>query len=215
VAGFVRWMNDQVAEWGLQNTRFANPHGLDAKDNYTTAYEMAIITRYAIAEPTFAEIVRLPEWIVNHRVVKSTNELLNAYPGMIGVKTGTTDEAGENLITIVDRPAGQALTVVMGSTDRYRDTRLLLDYYYANYAELHVSLPDTAQSRYLDAEGNWHTLELRAPQTYLVKPWQMENVRLYRRIDQRATSPSPDEPVGVLEVHVASERLAEVPMYAR
>ena len=114
VAGFVGWMNEQVAEWGLQNTHFANPHGLDDKDNYTTAYDMAVITRTPYIQPTFAEIVRLPEWIVNHRVVTSTNELLNAYQGMIGVKTGTTDEAGENLITLVDRPAGQALTVVMG-----------------------------------------------------------------------------------------------------
>ncbi|MHB0857847.1 MAG: D-alanyl-D-alanine carboxypeptidase family protein [Anaerolineae bacterium] len=215
VRTFVGWMNDQAAEWGLQNTSFGNPHGLDDRNTYSTAYDMAVIARHAMLDPTLADIVNTKEAVVNKHWVHTTNELIYSYTGTIGVKTGTTDLAGECLIAMVDQPAGQVLVVVMGSENRFLDTRLLLDYYYANYAEVKIDLPDTTQNRYLDDAGVWHNLALREPSTLLVLPWQRGTVSLYRRMDNVSANPSPDEPVGTLQVTLAGRPVTEVPLYAR
>jgi len=212
---FVNWMNDLATSWGLADTHFANPHGLDQEDGYSTAYDMAIIASHAMRDPTFAEIVgHSKEWVAGH-LLESTNELLSAYPGTVGVKTGTTDRAGECLVTMVERPSGGMLSVVMGSQDRYLDSRLLLDYAYASFAEIRIDLPDTPQNRYLDANHAWRGFRLREPVTLLVSPWQARTARFYRRIDDIGGNPDPEVPIGVLEVGMAGGRLTEIPIYVR
>jgi len=212
---YVNWMNDLATSWGLTDTHFANPHGLDQEDGYSTAYDMAIIASQAMRDRTFADIVGHSKgWVAGHWL-ESTNELLSAYPGTVGVKTGTTERAGECLITMVERPTGDMLSVVMGSQDRYRDSRLLLDYAYASFSEIRIDLPDTPQNRYLDENHTWRGFRLREPVTLLVSPWQARTARFYRRIDDIGGSPDPEKPVGVLEVSLAGQRLTEIPIYVR
>jgi len=215
VETFVGWMNELAASWGLQETHFANPHGLDHPDTYSTAYDMAILASYAMNDSTFAGIVQNPKAYVAGHWVESTNELLTTYPGTIGVKTGTTDEAGECLATMTSRPSGTMVSVVMGSEDRFVDTRLLLDYAYAGYAEIRIDLPDTPQNRYLDENHDWQAFMLREPLTLLVSPWQARAWSCYRRIDNIAANPDPEAPIGVLEVSLAGHHLTEVPIYVR
>jgi D-alanyl-D-alanine carboxypeptidase len=215
VQTFVGWMNEYVARMGLADTHFANPHGYDHPQNYSTAFDMAIIGRLAMANPVIADIVRRPEAIAAWRNLISTNELLNTYSGAIGIKTGTTGQAGECLATMVNRPTGRAISVVMGSDYRFHDTRLLMDYHYANFAELRIDLPYNALNRYQDLEYNWHAIGLRGPLTVLVKPWQLDTVRVYRRIDNVAPNPNYDEPIGRLIVSLDGRLLTEVPIYAR
>jgi D-alanyl-D-alanine carboxypeptidase (penicillin-binding protein 5/6) len=215
VQTYVGWMNDLVTSWGLTDTHFANPHGLDEEGNYSTAYDSALIAWQAMRNPVFADIVRRAEAIAAYRNLESTNELLNTYPGTIGVKTGTTDLAGECLISMVDRPQGKALLVVMDSEDRFRDSRLMLNYFYANFAEVNVDLQETPQNRYLDGQGHWHAFGLQAPRTFLVSPWQVEETSFYRRIDNPSTEPDVQEPVGALDVRLMGRSLSEIPLYAR
>jgi D-alanyl-D-alanine carboxypeptidase len=215
VPTFVAWMNDQAKAWGLNDTHFTNPHGLDEEGTYSTAYDMAVIALQAMANPTFASIVRQPKALAAQRNLEATNQLLALYPGTVGVKTGTTDRAGECLVALVDRPQGKALGIVMGSTDRYADMRLLMDYFYANFAELHLDLGQTEQNRYLDAAGTWHAIRLREPMTLIIAPWQLGGVSLYRRLDNPSATPDPNQPVGALEVTWSGKKLVEVPLYAR
>ena len=215
VATYVGWMNDLAASWELKNTHFANPHGLDEEGAYTSAYDMAVIALRAMGDPTFAEIVRQPEAFVAQRQLEATNKQLTMYPNTVGVKTGTTDRAGECLIALVDRPQGKALGVVMGSTDRYRDMRLLMDYFYANFAELRLDLPQTPQNRYQDEAGNWHEFHLGQPTTLIISPWKLDAVSYFRRVDNPTANPDPDQPIGALEVTLLEKRLIEVPIYAR
>jgi D-alanyl-D-alanine carboxypeptidase len=223
---FVGWMNEKVLEWGLGDTRFANSHGLDDQDAYTTAWDMAIIAREAMRRPDVRNIVRQDEAYVAGHWIQNTNELLPTYPGMVGVKTGTTDLAGECLIAMVERPSGNVLSVVLGSQDRFRDTRLLLDYYYGNYAEVHVDLADTEQNRYRDEAGNWRHLSVRDPTVLLISPWEVDTLSYYRRIDDISAIRDVDmegsgmpegspTPVGVLFVERAARQLAEIPLYVR
>ncbi len=215
VGTFVGWMNALVASWGLKDTRFANPHGLDARDAYSTAYDMAIIAYHAMNDPLIAHAVGQSEFIIAGRKLVSTNELLNTYSGAIGVKTGTTDRAGECLIAMVDRPTGKVMLVLMGSKNRYLDARLLLDYYYANYAELRIDLQPSPQNRYLDESNAWREFGLRERMILLVKPWEVTTAAFYRRIDDISASPARDKPIGALEVKLAGRPLTELPLYAR
>jgi len=214
-ATFVGWMNELVARLGLLDTHCANPTGLDHKDAYSSAYDMAIVARYAMNYPVFADIVRRYQAYAGGRWLESTNKLLNTYSGMIGVKTGTEQLAGECLITVVDRPQGRVLTVIMGSTDRFADTYLLLEYYYANYAELRIDLPQTPQNRYLDESNTWQEFGLKEPVVLLIKPWQMGTATYYRRIDNLSPDPDPDEPIGALVVTLAGNPFTEIPLYVR
>jgi serine-type D-Ala-D-Ala carboxypeptidase (penicillin-binding protein 5/6) len=212
---FVGWMNALVAEWGLTDTHFANPHGLDNKDGYASAYDLTIIALRAMSEPLFAEIVSHAEVVVGTRKLQTTNELLSRYQGMIGIKTGTEEKAGECFIGMVKRPTGTVLVVIMGSTDRFTEARALLDYYYANFAELRIDLPDTPQNYYLDESHTLRGIKLQQPLTLLISPWQWGRASFYRRIDNLSANPDPAQPVGALEVTLAGETLSEVPIYAR
>jgi D-alanyl-D-alanine carboxypeptidase len=212
---YVNWMNDLSAQWGMADTHWANPHGLDNADGYSSAYDIAIAARNAMADPVFADIVSYPDAVIAGHWVVSTNELLNTYPGAVGIKTGTTDRAGECLAAMVDRVPGRALTVVMGSDDRFLDTRLLMDYYYANYAVLTIDLPQTDQNRYLDEEGKWREFRLERPFAMLIKPWQVGMARSYRRIDTLSANPDPSAPIGALEITLDGLAVGEVPLYVR
>jgi D-alanyl-D-alanine carboxypeptidase len=131
VNAFVARMNAVGVERGLTNTMAVNPSGLDAPGMTSTAHDLARLAALVLADPILAPIVRTPEATIPSAYgtypVKNTNELLGM-PGVIGVKTGTTDEAGQNLILAVDENNHRLIIVVLGSTDRYADARALLAY---------------------------------------------------------------------------------------
>ena len=131
VNAFVARMNALGVERGLTGTTAINPSGLDAPGMISTARDLARLADLVLADPTLAPIVRMPEAMIPSAYgvypVKNTNELLGT-PGVIGVKTGTTDEAGQNLILAVAENDHRLIVVVLGSTDRYADARALLAY---------------------------------------------------------------------------------------
>ena len=95
--GFAVLMNKKAKELGLNNTHFVTPHGLDDKEHYTTAYELAILTDYALKNKKFAEIVNTKSKtiLINgyQKQIHNTNELLGVLEGVNGVKTGFTNNA--------------------------------------------------------------------------------------------------------------------------
>ncbi len=214
VGVFVGWMNEWVDKWGLQNTRFANPSGLDAEDNFTSAWDMALIALYAMQEPMLRDILSQPEMVSTNRRLVNTNEMLRRYPGAVGVKTGTERQAGQCLITLVERRQGQALSVLLGSTDRYADATVLMDYFYRNYAELTIDLSPSPINQYVDVNGDLRPMGLQEPVKLLVRSWQMGDVTMVRRIENPTANPTPDEPIGRLQVYLAGRTLVELPLYA-
>lgn len=97
VEGFAKLMNQKAEELGLSNTHFVTPHGLDDEDHYTTAYELALLTDYALENETFRKIVNTQSTSINingsSRSIGNTNELLGYLQGINGVKTGFTNGA--------------------------------------------------------------------------------------------------------------------------
>lgn len=133
-SGFVALMNRQAKEFGAFNTNFRNPHGLSALGHYTTAFDLALITRYALQYPQFARLVRTRqedlEWAEGERraPIANTNRLLWSFAGADGVKTGTTSEAGHCLVASATRDGRQLIAVILRSGDRWGDAAALLDY---------------------------------------------------------------------------------------
>ncbi len=136
VEGFAEMMNQKARSIGAADSHFVTPHGLDTGDQYSTAYDMAIITRYAMKNPVFAKIVATSDFSIPGFSLYNTNELLGAYPGVDGVKTGYTGKAGRCLITTAQRAGMRVISVVFGSptrSARANATKSLLEYSYENY----------------------------------------------------------------------------------
>lgn len=128
---FVRRMNEKAKSLGLSNTYFVDPSGY-GDDNYTTAYDLARLGAYALADPTLADIVKTQEITVYNanntisHLLKNLNELLTI-PGVTGMKTGFTNEAQGVLVTTFTRNGKSYVIAVLGSKDRFQDTRLLIE----------------------------------------------------------------------------------------
>lgn len=137
VEGFATMMNQKAQELGLKNTQFKTPHGLDTPGHYSTAYELAQMTRYALNNPMFSKIVGTQNISVAGRNFYTTNEMLGAYPGADGVKTGYTGQAGRCLVTSATRNNMRFISVVLNCASRSiraQNSRAILDYAFNNYS---------------------------------------------------------------------------------
>ena len=130
---FVQNMNLQACLLGCKDTNFCNSNGLPAEGHYSSAYDLALMTRAAMQNETFAAIVQTQQDMVHWQdgrqlLVRNTNRLLREYPGAIGVKTGTTNEAGQCLIAVAEKAGKRVIVVVLKSKNRFYDAVALLDY---------------------------------------------------------------------------------------
>lgn len=139
VEGFVRMMNETAQRIGAYNTHFSNPNGLPAKDHYTTAYDLAIISAHAMSNDFFCKIVNtqyktLPweghQW---DRVVKNKNKILWNFAGGNGIKTGYTKEAGKCLAASAERDGMQLIAIALDAPDMFGDCMQVLNYGFDNY----------------------------------------------------------------------------------
>lgn len=136
VESFCQMMNEKANDLGCTNTSFKSPHGLDMAGHYTTAYELALITRYALQNSTFSKIVATSDQLITGRSLHNTNEMLGAYPGADGVKTGYTGQAGRCLVTSASRSGLRLISVVLGSPTRNaraQSSKNILDYAFDSY----------------------------------------------------------------------------------
>lgn len=138
VAGFVAAMNKKGQELGLSNTHFDNPAGFDNPNHYSSASDLAKIASLAAQDSQFARVVSTKETIVESldkemvHPLKNLNKLLNI-PGVLGIKTGFTPQAKENLIGLIERDNHKVLTIVLGSDDRFGETQSLIEWVYSDF----------------------------------------------------------------------------------
>jgi serine-type D-Ala-D-Ala carboxypeptidase (penicillin-binding protein 5/6) len=138
VFAFVQKMNEKVAELELADTHFQNPAGFDNQYHYSSAFDLAHIAKVAVDDPQISRIVSTKDtdvmsWDKAHRHELSNLNKLLGQDGVIGIKTGTTDLAGESLVGLVERDGHKVITVVLNSPDRFFETRELIDWVYSNY----------------------------------------------------------------------------------
>ena len=145
VEGFSDLMNNKARELRLNNTHFVTPHGLDNDEHYTTAYELAHLTDYALKNEIFSNIVETKTCTItiNGRVknISNTNELLGNFGGVYGVKTGFTNGANRCLVTACKRDSLDLIVIVLGAdTKKFRtqDSVKLLNYAIENFEDVNV-----------------------------------------------------------------------------
>lgn len=132
VERFVQWMNFKASELGLTNTYFADPSGLN-DTTYSTPLDLVKLSKYAMKNPKIKDIVKtvikeLPGGQHKYITLENQTNLLTTYPGVAGIKTGYTEEAGLCLVTYASNGGKELIGVVLKSVDRKGDMILMLDH---------------------------------------------------------------------------------------
>lgn len=146
VEGFANLMNQKALDLNLKDTHFVTPHGLDDDEHYTTAYELALLTKYALENKTFSKIVSTKNYTVlinnSSKNIHNTNELLGYLNGVYGVKTGFTNGANRCLVTACVRGDLDIICVVLGAdTKKFRtqDSIKLIEYAFSNFEMVDIN----------------------------------------------------------------------------
>jgi serine-type D-Ala-D-Ala carboxypeptidase (penicillin-binding protein 5/6) len=135
---FIREMNAEADKLGLSDTHFSSPSGVKDADNYSSAWDLAALTRVAMRNMRFRAIVRTKvahvKWSAPTyaKIYVNNNRLLRSYPGANGVKTGYTHKAGPCLVASATRGGVSLIAVVLDSPNMYSDAARLLDYGFAS-----------------------------------------------------------------------------------
>ncbi len=139
VEAFVEAMNAKAQELRLVKSRFINPVGYDDPNHKMTPMDLARLASIALRNKVIAKMVAIPQITVSDvthtyfHPLTNVNELLGKIPGVGGIKTGWTQEAGENLVTLVERSGRRVILVVLKSQNRFEDTSRLIDWVFSSF----------------------------------------------------------------------------------
>ena len=174
-------MNAEAERLGLVNTHFCNPHGLHAEGHYTSAYDLAMITREAYREPLFAQIVASksyrsedPRESETH-VFYNKNKLLSTFDGANGVKTGYTTASGKCFVGGAKRGGMQLICVVLNCGDMWQKAAYLLEYGFAHYEPTLVGRSDVPL---FDYEYSGERIQLRLAEDVVLPTEKGERAEL-------------------------------------
>jgi D-alanyl-D-alanine carboxypeptidase (penicillin-binding protein 5/6) len=215
---FVADMNERAAELGLAETRYANPIGFDDPRNYSTASDLAILTRELLSRPRFARVVDMPEAELDSgarpRTIDNRNTLVAAHPFVTGVKTGHTLGAGYVLIgSARGRGGARVITVVMGEPSeaaRDSDTLKLLRWGMARFRRVRV-LDDRRVMARADIRYRDERAALVPSRDIVLTLRDGERVRRRVRAPEELEGPLPaGAGVGSVSVFVDGERVARI-----
>ena len=141
---FATLMNDVAKKCGAENSNFVTPHGLDDKNHYTTAKDLAVITSYALKNKEFKEIVSTKSYKILGgentiaRTLINKNKLLSSLEGCIGVKTGFTKKSGRCLVSACERNGMQVVCVVLNCGPMFEESSTLINKAFEEYKNYEI-----------------------------------------------------------------------------
>lgn len=217
-SAFVDKMNERAKELGMENTHFVNTNGLDADDHYSSARDVAIMSRELISHKKIFDYTSI--WMDTLRGGKfqlaNTNKLIRFYEGANGLKTGSTSKALCCLSATAKRGDMQLIAVVLGaptSKERFASAKTLLDYGFANYdVNTQVSAGDEVETVPVE-KGVETEVKAIAGETYqtLVKKGGEDNVTKDIILDEEITAPlEAGQKIGTMRISRDGETLAEI-----
>jgi D-alanyl-D-alanine carboxypeptidase (penicillin-binding protein 5/6) len=219
VDAFVERMNREAELLGLEDTRFQNPTGLDARGQYSSARDLATMARAASEYPLFRELVSTDYTTITTQdreiELVSTNELLSTYPPATGVKTGTTPGAGPSLVASAAAEDETYVSVVLDDVDRFASSARLLDYGFTVYDRTDLVV---GGEQYARADVPYR----RGETVGLVAKWNVEGLvgkdpevrRETRVFEDLPGSAKKGTTLGEVLVEVDGERVGEAPLVA-
>lgn len=219
---FVEMMNEQAKELNLQNTHFANPHGLDADGHYTSAYDLAIITAEALKNDTFKEIVSTKNIRVTGskenepRFLSNKNKLLKTLEGCTGVKTGFTDNAGRCFVCSCTRDGMTLISVVLNCGPMFEESAKLLNACFEKYKMREILEPYTQGEniKVSNGESDFVQTVTKHGFTYPLTDEEFNNIKIVRNQPEILDAPVvKEQKIGEIEIYLDKNLLFKENIY--
>lgn len=233
IEGFSKLMNSKAHELNLTNTNFESPHGLDSDGHYTTAYELAILSNYALKNEIFLKIVGTK----NHTItvngypknLSNTNELLGHLNGVYGIKTGFTNGANRCLVSACKRNDMDIICVVLGAdTKKFRtqDSIKLIEYTFNNFEYINIQkiaeenlsswkLNNLDSITVTKGEHNFLDINMQNPKIPLIPILKdnIKNIHCYINIHDTFNAPiNRNDILGNIEIAVENKNIIDIPI---
>ena len=211
VEEFARLMTERAKSIGAKNSSFKNPNGLDEEGHFTTAYDLALITREAMKNEKFAEIVSTKSKLIldGTQTVSNHNKMLKIYDGCIGVKTGFTKKSGRCLVTAAKRGNVGIIAVTLNAPDDWRDHTAMLDYGFLKTEYFPVILSGMTINTITVKGGESKTVEISAAEDFYItenKEDKFKNITVKCDIPKEVTAPVfKGDKIGELSVYYKDE----------
>lgn len=221
VEEFAKLMNKKAKEIGARNTNFVNPHGLHDDQHYTTAYDLALITREALKNKNFKEIVKTKLWVADREGYKyfyNKNKTLKQFKGGDGVKTGYTRVAGRCLVTSATRDGVQLICVVLNAPNWFNDSYYLLDHVFEKYHSFSIIKKDGIIKTVKVENGKKGSTELIATEDVMLPLTKKEKEELTVILDVSKKVKAPiyrGQKFGKVKIYLKNKLLYTVDVVSR
>lgn len=220
IADFAEKMNRKAAEIGMNDTNFVTPSGLDADGHYTTAYDMAILTQYALKNEEFRKICGLSSASLEYgnppykRTLYNSNKLLQQYDGCIGVKTGFTDNARRCLVSAAERDGMTLIAVTLNAPDDWNDHAEMLDYGFSVMNPVEIS-PDSFTIPALGGESDSVPVVPQETEIIGVSPEDSGHIRIEYHLPAFVyANVEKGEKIGAAKIYYNDTEISTIPMIA-
>lgn len=217
---FAERMNERAAELGMADSHFVTPSGLDDPQHYSTAYDMAVLAREALQNPSFAQICAQSKAVIQYgnppynRWLTNHNRLLRSYEGAYGVKTGFTDDSGRCLVSAASRNGVRLIAVTLNCPDDWNVHAKLYDKYFAELRATDIDglIPKVSIPV---AGGICASVDARFDPPEQVAVRQGESLTVRAQADPFVYAPvKKGQYVGNAVIYCGNEQVAEVPLMA-
>lgn len=208
---FVKLMNDKAKKIGMNNTIFNNPHGLDDKtENYSTAYDMALLSRYAYQNETYRKIISTKKYetksSLKSYVWYNRVSLLNSYDNCIGGKNGYTPKAGKTLVSLAKKDNLLLTVVTLNDDNIYEHHEKLYEEFFDRYH--YFKIVDRNSFRINPSLIFDKNVFIRNDFYYPLSDDEIEKISTFIRIDD-----SNKEKVGRIEINFDNKKIGEIPIF--
>lgn len=217
-ASFVEMMNERASRLGMTNTHFANCHGLNEDSHYSSAFDVALMTRELLTHEKIFDYTTI--WMDTIRNgsfgLANTNKLIRFYDGANGMKTGFTDRAKYCLSATAKRDGMQLIAVIIGaetSDARFASAKKLLDYGFANYCVFTPEKPELGKLKVKNGKRGSVDIDCEVP-TIMIEKGKKGNLTVSVTLDELYAPVEAGSPVGLVTYYIDGECAATANVYA-
>jgi len=212
--GFVYLMNEKAKYLGMTNSSFKNPHGLDEEGHYSSAYDIAILMKYAMENETFKKISGTEDFLSDNRTYKWRNKnklLTQYYEHCTGGKTGFTKKAGRTLVTTASDKKLSLIAVTLNGPDDWNDHTALFEY---GFNEHELIKLESKGKRTFVSEETFLTGRIKEDILYPLRKDEQTVLRKQAFLKQLSDETVPsDNKMGTIIYSINDENILEVPVY--
>ncbi len=223
VDNFVEMMNEKAVELGALNSSFANPHGLTASEHYTTAYDLALISREAMKNKVFRKIVGTKLWIAEregnrYKYFYNKNKVLSQYNGGTGVKIGYTRNAGRCLVASAKKDNMEVICVVLNDPNWFNDAYHLMNHTFNTYKPVKIIDKNQIFKTVPIKNGTKEETKIIAKKEVVLplQDQELDDVAVLYSLEDQLTAPfKRKQVIGTAKIYLGKDLLSTVDIITR